>query len=145
MDLFSIAENLTSLDPVQLITKILGRAEIQKLIIELNTENQLEELNENAFSVKLVSIGGSYSPGYAASKGVPVNSIDLNNTGRYYKTFKVVPLSNGNAEITSDNTIHGSDTYLANERWGEVEGLNQKNTVIVLEAIDLVYAETLLQ
>ena len=144
-DLFSIAEKISNITPTQLLQRVLSRDDIQKLMIRLNTENQLEELNENAFGIKLASIGGNYSPSYAASKGVPVSSIDLKDTGQYYRTFKFVPLSNGNAEIISDNTIYGADTSLASERWGEVEGLNQQNTLIVLKAIDEVVLESLLQ
>lgn len=144
-DIFSIAENLSNINPTQLIQKILGRADIQKLMIELNTKVQLGELNENPFSIKLASIGGNYSKGYARSKGVAPNRIDLEDTGRYWKTFKIVPLANGNANIISDNTIHGSNTFLSNERWGVVEGLNEEHTLIVLHAIDEVFAEIILQ
>ena len=145
MDLFSIAENLSNINPTQLMQKILGRNDIQTLMIELNTINQLGELNENAFGIKLASIGGNYSAGYARSKNTNPSFIDLENTGRYYTTFKIVPLANGNANIISDNKIHGSDTFLANERWGEVEGLNEANTLIVLEAIDEAILEIILQ
>lgn len=144
-DIFSIANNLVKIKPAQLMKNLLGRNDIQKLMISLNTDNQLGKLNENQFSIKLVTIGGSYSPGYARSKGVGAKNIDLKKSGRYYKTFKVVPLSNGDAKITSNKSIHGSNTFLANERWGEVEGLNTKNTLKVLQAIDEEVVKILLQ
>tara|TARA_R110000744_G_scaffold275082_2_gene388057 strand:+ start:2667 stop:3107 length:441 start_codon:yes stop_codon:yes gene_type:complete len=144
-DIFSISENLINIKPAQLLKKVLSRNDIQKLMIKLNTVNQLGKLNENQFSVKLVEIGGNYSVGYAKSKGVNKGAIDLKNSGRYYKTFKIVPLSNGNAEIISNNSIHGSNTFLSNERWGEVEGLNKVNTEIVLHAIDEEAIKILLQ
>ena len=75
----------------------------------------------------------------------PKNKVDLKATGEYYTTFKIIPLPNGSANIISDNTIHGSDTALANERWGKVEGLNAANTLIVQRAINEVVLETLLQ
>lgn len=145
-DLFQIAENLSNINPTQIMQKLLSRNDIQKLMIELNTENQLGELNENKFSIKLSSTkGGNYSVGYAKSKGVSPSAIDLKKTGKYWKTFKVVPLANGNANIISDNTIHGSKTFLAKGRWGEVEGLNKVNTLIVLNAIDEAILEIILQ
>lgn len=144
-DIFSISENLASIKPAQLLKKVLSRNDIQKLMIKLNTVNQLGKLNENQFSIKLVEIGGNYSVGYAKSKGVGKNKIDLNLSGRYYKTFKIVPLANGDAEIISDNKIHGPNTFLSNERWGAVEGLNKKNTEIVLQAIDKEVIKFILQ
>ena len=145
MDLFSIAENLSNINPTQLMQKILGRTDIRNLMIVLNTADQLGKSNENAFGIKLASIGGNYSKGYARSKGVAPNKIDLKDSGRYWRTFKIIPLANGNANIISDNTIHGSNTFLSNERWGEVEGLNEVNTLIVLNAIDEVFIEVILQ
>ena len=136
VDVYQIAEKLSNINATQLLKSILSRKDIQKLMISLNTENQLNKLNENPFGVKLYKIGGKYSPGYARSKGVNSNKINLKDSGDYYRTFKVIPLSDGSANIISDNTIHGSDTILASERWGEVEGLNEKNTLIVLRAID---------
>tara|TARA_R110000764_G_scaffold72464_4_gene148649 strand:+ start:5140 stop:5580 length:441 start_codon:yes stop_codon:yes gene_type:complete len=136
LDVYQIAEKISDINPAQLLQKLLGRRDIKKLMIDLNTDNQLRKRNENPFNVKLASIGGGYAPSYARKKGVAPNKVDLRDSGRYYKTFKVTPLANGNAEITSDNTIHGPDTFLANERWGEVEGLNEANTKIVLHALD---------
>lgn len=136
LDVYQIAQNLSDINPTQLIKSILGRADIQKLMIRLNTENQLEKKNETPFGVKLYTIGGKYSVGYARKKNTSRKKIDLKDTGRYYQTFKVVPLGNGNAQITSDNKIHGDKTALAQERWGEVEGLNEENTKIVLKAIE---------
>lgn len=144
-DIFQLAENLTNIDPTRLIQNILGRLDIQNLMIVLNTVDQLGKSNENAFGIKLNTIGGDYSVGYAKSKGVGKGNIDLKDTGRYWRTFKIVPLANGNAEIISDNTIHGDETFLANERWGEVEGLNEENTNLVLKAIDEEVIKILLQ
>jgi hypothetical protein len=143
-DIFSIAENLSDINPTQLLQSILSRADIQRLMIDLNTHRQLGELNENAFGIKLASIGGDYSKKYAKSKGVAPSWIDLEDTGRYWQTFKIIPLANGNAEIISDNTIHGADTFLANERWGEVEGLNEENTLIIKKAVNEAIAEIIL-
>lgn len=145
VDVYQIAEKLSNINATQLLKSILSRTDIQKLMIRLNTENQLHKLNENPFGVKLYKIGGNYSPGYAKSKGVSTSKIDLKDSGSYYRTFKIVPLANGNANIISDNTIHGSDAILASERWGEVEGLNEKNTLIVLRAIDEEIIKYLLQ
>ena len=136
LDVYRIAENLSNINATQLLKKILGRADIQKLMIELNTENQLGKLNENAFGIKLYKIGGRYSPSTVKRKGVGATRVNLKQSGDYWKTFKIVPLSNGSANIISNNTIHGSDTFLSKERWGVVEGLNEKNTLIVLRAID---------
>ena len=136
LDVYRVAERLSNIKATQFIKKVLGRSDIQKLMIELNTENQLHKRNENPFGIKLYKIGGKYSPSTVKRKGVGSTKIDLKQSGEYYRTFKIVPLSNGSANIISDNTIHGSDTFLSNERWGEVEGLNEKNTLLVLRAID---------
>ena len=136
LDVYRVAENLSNINATQLLKRILGRNDVQKLMIELNTDNQLGKLNENSFGIKLYKIGGKYAPSTAKRKGVGATKIDLKQSEQYWKTFKIVPLSNGSANIISDNTIHGSGTFLAKERWGVVEGLNEKNTLIVLRAID---------
>ena len=83
-DLFQIAENLSNINPARVLRNILGRADIQRLMIRLNTEDQLGKLNENPFKIKLSTIGGGYSSGYAKSKGVGKNYIDLKDSGRYF-------------------------------------------------------------
>ena len=136
LDVYQIAEKASKINPTELMFYVLSRVDIQQLMIKLNTENQLNELNENADGIKLNTIGGNYSPSYAKSKKSSPFKINLKLTGKYYTTFKVVPLRDGTAEIKSNKKIHGSDTFLNAERWGEVEGLNEQNTNIVLQAIE---------
>jgi len=116
---------------------LLGEADIQDLMIDLNTNNQLKKLNENPLGEKLHKIGGGYSPQYAKLKGVGRSKISLNRDGDYYKTFRIIPFPNGTAKISSNKKLHGDKTFLAKERWGKVEGLNEKNTIKALKALDV--------
>ena len=68
-DIFKIARAISKIKPAQLVSNVVSRSDIRKLIIDLNTKDQLLEHNENAFGIKLYAIGGSYSPSYAKSKG----------------------------------------------------------------------------
>ena len=90
LDVYQIAEKISDINPTQLLQKLLGRRDIKKLMIDLNTDNQLRKRNENPFNVKLASIGGGYAPSYARKKGVAPNlstaiplsiRITLENTG----------------------------------------------------------------
>lgn len=130
IDLIATAENIKKVDPVALIKKVLKKPRVQSFIINLNTEDQLKKDNINPDGVKLYQIGKPYSAATLAIKGInDPTKITLFDTGDYYDTFDILILPNGDFEIISNNEIHGSDTLLAKEEWGKVEGLTQENEI----------------
>lgn len=127
IDPLLLAEKLSNLDASDLLQKVLKRSDVQAFIVNLNTEDQLKDRNVNALGVKLYVVGGEYSITTQFLKGVPAKNIDLYDTGDYYESFEVIPLKNGDAEITSNKQIHGADSGLAEDRWGDPEGLIPEN------------------
>lgn len=130
-------ENIAAMNVTQLLKKVLTMPDIQKFITDLNTEVQLFDLGIDATGVTLSSIGGGYSQFTIASKsrkGQPTNRVTLKDTGDYHDSFKVKPLSNGDFEITSNDTIHGESLF---DRWGDdIEGLTPNNHEKVIELLE---------
>jgi hypothetical protein len=143
-DLLTIARKATKIPSSALLRIILSRPRIKKFITDLNTEDQLGDKHVNAFNVEMYTVGGEYSIPYAKIKGVARTDIDLNKSGRYWKTFTVIILPNGDFKITSNKEIHGDNTFLSNERWGEVEGLIPENLLKVQTLLNFEMAQYLL-
>ena len=97
---------------------------IDDIMLSLNDEiielNQVEQLSEGVDSldqkIKTISsseqgLGNVYSVmaiNERSAKGLQTDKVDLNFTGSFWKTFKVVKLSNG-WEIQANFNIHGED------------------------------------
>ena len=97
---------------------------INEIMLELNDEiielNQVEQLSEgiDAKEQKIKSIsateqnaGNVYSfmaINERSAKGLQTNNVDLNFTGSFWKTFKVIKVQNG-WMIEADFNIHGED------------------------------------
>lgn len=127
MDLVRIAEKLSKQTPAKLLFKVLSRDDVKAFIINLNTVDQLDNKHVNALGVELYTIGGEYTINTQLIKNVGARDISLNQTGKYHKTFAVIPLNTGDFTIISDNTIYGDRTFLAKERWGVLEGITKEN------------------
>jgi hypothetical protein len=95
-DFFDIDINL-------LIDEAFKTQSVQKTMIEFN-QDQLQD-GKDALGQTINTIGGSpyrpYTVVIRKSKGLPTNRVTLKDTGDFYKTFKVVILSDG-YEITAD-------------------------------------------
>lgn len=118
-----------SLDHNELLQQIFRSTELQELIIELNTQDQLFDKGEDSLGRKLSSIGGGYAPYTVQIKietGRPVDRVTLYQEGDYYKSWQViVPVGADYIEITA-NPMKGSKDI--NKEWGGFTiGLNQEN------------------
>ena len=133
-----ILDNAIALDDNKIINHILSNKSFQEFIIDLNTEGQLFDKGINSLGVKLSDIGGLYSPvtiELSKAKGRPkksASSINLFDTGDYYKSFKIV-LFNDSFDIVSDPIKDDSNLF---DDWGkEIEGLTEENLQKVIDAI----------
>ena len=131
-------DNAIALDENKIINQILSNKSFQEFIIDLNTEGQLFDKGINSLGVKLSDIGGLYSPvtiELSKAKGRPkksASSINLFDTGDYYKSFKIV-LFNDSFDIVSDPIKDDSNLF---DDWGkEIEGLTEENLQKVIDAI----------
>ena len=129
MDIIELAERLSKINPERLLKRILRDSSVQALIINLNTENQLKELNEDSTGIKLSDIGEPYSPYTQLVKGLGKFQVNLFDTGEYYESFQVIPLANGDFEITSNP--QKEDGNLEDRYGDKIEGLNEKNKKVV--------------
>ncbi len=133
-----ILDNALALDENEILNRILSNKSFQEFIIDLNTEGQLFDKGINSLGVKLSDIGGLYSPvtiELSKAKGRPkksASSINLFDTGDYYKSFKIV-LFNDSFDIVSDPIKDDSNLF---DDWGkEIEGLTEENLQKVIDAI----------
>jgi hypothetical protein len=123
-------DKFKQLDADKLAYQLTRTGNFQDLVIELNTEDQLYDKGQNSKGESLSDIGGDYSPvtiEISKRKGRPkksASSINLNDTGDFYNSFRVTPFVGGfdiNADPIKD------DTNLFSE-WGvDIVGLNEQN------------------
>ena len=131
MDIVNFAERLEKFNAVSVIIDILNKPTVQKFIIDLNTKEQLFK-GIDSTSKKLSDIGGNYSPKTLKSKPYSdISRVNLKDSGKYYDSFYIKPLSNGDFLIIS-NPI--KDGVSLEKRWGDnLEGLTTENTIIFNE------------
>lgn len=141
MDVLALARVMVSNSPQKILKKVLERADVQNLIIRLNTVNQFGVLHEDSTGTKLSSIGGPYALSTQSEKGVGPNDIDLRDTEDYWNSFIVIAETNGSFTIDS-NPI--KPTQNLEDRYGnKLEGLNSKNKAIVFRFLEEKYFEEL--
>jgi hypothetical protein len=113
----------------ELIQEIFKSTELQEMIIDLNTRDQLFEKGEDSLGRKLEDIGGGYAP-YTISvkieKGQPTDRVTLKDTGVFYDSFKVVVPSGADYIIIEANPY--KEGVNINDEWGgHVIGLKSEN------------------
>lgn len=114
---------------------VLDNVEVKNLIIDLNTEEQMNNQSVNADGEKLNTVGGNYSPVtmiVSRLKGRPkksISQINLKDTGRFYKSFRV---QIGLNEVKISAVTDFGDTDLE-ERWGNLVGLTDENLQILID------------
>jgi len=128
----------------QIAIGIYQQDDVQNLIIELNTQNQLFDKGEDSIGATLESIGGPYSPvtieglpgpgGFLGKRerGLPFDRITLFDSGDFYGSFKVVPFLGG-FRIEADTVKDGRDLKID---WGQnIIGLQNESKKILIELI----------
>lgn len=131
-------DSVIALDVDKIINQILSDKEFQQWMIELNTKGQLFNQGINSLGVKLSDIGGDYSPvtiEISKKKGRPKFSeshIDLHDTGKYYKTFKIV-ITKTEVNVISDPDKGDNNLYTD---WGkDIVGWTDEHKQQIFDAI----------
>jgi hypothetical protein len=129
--LYAYAEKVKQLASRENVTfrLVLDNIEVKNLIINLNTEEQMNNQSVNADGEELYNVGGGYSfvtMSVARAKGRPKKSefdINLKDTGRFYKSFRV--------RVGLDSILITADTIKSGEnlesRWGNLVGLTDEH------------------
>ncbi|HEY1044951.1 MAG TPA: hypothetical protein VGF79_00835 [Bacteroidia bacterium] len=136
---------IKSLDHHAILQQIFNSTELQEMIIDLNTRDQLFEKGEDSLGRRLDSIGGGYAPYTVKIKietGRPTDRVTLYQDGDFYKSFRViVPVGADYIEITADPMKGSKDI---NQEWGGFTiGLQQENIEKVQNYIREKYPQVL--
>jgi hypothetical protein len=131
-----LLNNIITLNENQLINEVLSDKGFQRFIIDLNTQGQLFEKGIDALGVSLgdyapTTIEGTINFEGKRDKGQRFDHITLNDTGEFYKSFKIV-LSAKSFTITADGQ---KDDVNLLEEFRNVLGLTDENLQIVIDAL----------
>lgn len=129
-------DNIIALDENQLISEVLSNREFQEFIIDLNTQGQLFEKGIDSLGVSLgdyaaTTIEGTSNFKGKKEKGQRFDHITLNDTGKFYKSFKIV-LSAKSFRIVADGQ---KDNVNLLEEFRNVLGLTDEHLQIVIDAL----------
>lgn len=111
------------------MTFLFQNVEFRNLIIQLNTKSQLFQQGIDSQGIKLSEYTrnngySNYTKAIKEAKGQPTNRITLNDTGEFYKSFRVQ--RDGNSIKIVANPIK-DDTNLF-EEWGiDIVGLTEES------------------
>ena len=137
ISLRNFLKGIIALDIDNIVLEITKTSRFKRLVIQLNTEglptSQLYGLGEDSTGARLDEIGGEYKPFTIQEKnrkGQPTDRVTLKDTGEFYMSFDVIPFKGG-FTIEANTIKDGQDLE---SRWGgDIIGLNEENTNIVLE------------
>lgn len=117
---------ILALDLDSTVYKITSKQKAKRLIIELNTNEQLFK-GIDSTGRTLESIGGGYAPltiEIKKSKGQPYDRVTLKDTGEFYESFDVRPFKGG-FRIEADAIKEDDDLTM---EWGEdIIGLTEES------------------
>lgn len=113
-DVIELARWLSNQKPSDLIKDAVNSGDVEAEIVDVNTRQQLGFF-EDSEGKKLSSIGGEYSPFTQEVKGLGPKEINLNDTGKFWDSFKVSPIKDG-YRINANTFKDGQDLTV---RWGD--------------------------
>lgn len=129
--LTNLARRVKSLSVNDLVDELGEHPEFIDLIIELNTKKQLYDRGINS---KGESIGdySLYTKAIKDEKGQIFDHVTLNDTGKFYESFKVYINSQKDFVITADTIKDTSDLIVD---WGrEILGLTDESLNVLRES-----------
>ena len=91
---------------------------VRRMVIKMNTEDQLFDKGVDSEGVDLENIGGEYSfitKDLKSRSGQPFDRVTLKDTGSFYNSWRVY-VANGVIVISADTIKDGKDLQ---NRWGD--------------------------
>ena len=136
----AVVDNIKRLDPSKIVIRQMSTPESKKLIIELNTDEQLFKKGEDSRGISLKRTDSTGFGGYSSrtiaikrSKGQRVSNVTLKDTGAFYESFQVRTLTPTSIEIIANPFKDGESLF---DRWGEdIIGLQDESLIILIESI----------
>lgn len=130
-----IALNALKLSEQQAFKNVTGNKSVQYEALRLNRQVQLYEQGVGVDGKTLRSIyarnGAVYAPNtefYKREKGQPYNRVTLRDTGKFYNTFNVRVVANGDMFIDADTLKDGKDLQ---DQFGQVLGLDEESKDVI--------------
>ena len=136
-DIERLLNNVSNLDLNDVLFQMWRRNDTQDYIIELNTKDQLFDDGIDSLGSEL----GDYTPytkQIKSEKGQRYDHITLNDTGEFYKSFKVVPSKKGFKITANPNK---DDTNLFQEFGVDIVGLTKENVFKLLDFIEPMFSK----
>lgn len=128
-------KKISRLNEKNIINFLFQNQEFRKLIIDLNTEEQLHEKGVDSKGIQLGEYT-TYTKSLKQAKGQFTGHITLKDTGEFYKSFRLV--MDGSAIKIIANPIK-EDTNLFKEYGIDIVGLTEDSmSVVITKALQLV-------
>jgi len=142
-DIERLLNNVNKLDVNDVLLAMWKRNDTQDYIVELNTKEQLLEEGIRSDGSEIgeyttnTIVGTSQYKG-KIEKGQRYDHITLNDTGEFYKSFKVVPSKKG-FKITANPNKEG--TNLFTEFGVDIVGLTKESVFKLLDFIEPLFSK----
>ncbi len=136
--LFDIIDNVNALSENKVMFNVLSDRVLQAQVLDLNTQNQLYEKGVDSLGQSLgdysqATIYGTANFEGKIAKGQRYDHITLNDTGRFYNSFRFINEADG--LTISANSITDEGTDLAKTFGQEIVGLTSESKAILIEEV----------
>lgn len=136
--LFKLIDNVQSLNKNEVMYEVLQDKTLQAEVLDLNTQKQLydegvDSLGRSLGEYSAATIYGTSTFEGKISKGQRYDHITLNDTGRFYNSFRFVNEADG-FTITADS-ITDEGTDLTKTFGQEIIGLTSESKAILIDEI----------
>jgi hypothetical protein len=109
--IFTFFDNAANVNANKILVDVLKRDEVRALIAELNTFGQLFEEGIDSEGRKLSDIRQPYATSTVQKKrreGLPTDRVTLFDTGKFYESWNVTILKNGDIEIQANTEVRAN-------------------------------------
>ena len=120
--------------------KISGNARTKRLIIELNT---IEQLYEEGVTAQGFGLGfySAHTLEYKISKGQRFDHITWNDTGKFYETW-TISTTNEYIEIDADENLYGKNLFEGRDYdFNDILGLTSENLETLIIELEKQYLD----
>jgi hypothetical protein len=141
--LFTFLDNAAQVTAQKILVDVLRREDVRALIAELNTFGQLFEDGIDSEGRKLSDIRQPYADTTKQKKrreGLPTDRVTLFDTGKFYQSWQVRILENGDIELEATTEI-ASNYDLQKDYGKNILGLTEESLSKVGEFITPLFVE----